>query len=331
MASTVATALIGEQGRPPDLRVWRGEGESRYTEVKRWVPLIEESVTPLGRGPSVASGSVVAGGDVSVFDASLRGRSTGISVVDPAYLAFAVPVSHDGEYVLNGTNISTTGIYMLVRSTPLYVLGGNRRTVGVLLPEKRLVDTVAALTGVSEDSVQLRSGLLTLPTAAAQSTRDRLLAIQAMSSARRTSMTGRQLAEEVLATVVDAFLRAEPISDATSGRSARMAGTVRRAEDRFMAAEGARVSLADLCQAAGVGSTALYQAFEGLCGESPLAYLRKRQLTRARLALMRSDREHGAVKRAALDAGLTHLGRFSAEYRELFGESPSTTLSKIRN
>jgi AraC-like DNA-binding protein len=34
------------------------------------------------------------------------------------------------------------------------------------------------------------------------------------------------------------------------------------------------------------------------------------------------------VKSAALDAGLTHLGRFSAEYRELFGESPTMTLNR---
>jgi len=35
-----------------------------------------------------------------------------------------------------------------------------------------------------------------------------------------------------------------------------------------------------------------------------------------------------AIKRAALGAGLTHLGRFAAEYRDLFGESPSATLNQ---
>jgi transcriptional regulator GlxA family with amidase domain len=36
------------------------------------------------------------------------------------------------------------------------------------------------------------------------------------------------------------------------------------------------------------------------------------------------------VKRVALDQGFGHLGRFSAHYRELFGESPSATIQVAR-
>lgn len=65
-----------------------------------------------------------------------------------------------------------------------------------------------------------------------------------------------------------------------------------------------------------------------MCGESPLAYFHKRWLMRARSALLNLAPERGAVKRAALGAGLTELGRFSVEYQRLFGESPSVTLNK---
>jgi AraC-like DNA-binding protein len=311
--------------------VWHGEGAYSYAEVKRWAPLIEESFTPLSRGPHDARGTIVSSGDVSIFDSIMEGRSIGVSVVDPAYLAFVVPISHEGEYVLNGAAIPVTGIHLLVHAEPLYVRGGNRRTLGILLPEKQFVETVAALTGVAEDSLRLSCGLLRLPTVAAQATRDRLLAIRARSCLPSAGTGARRVADEVFDAVVDAFLRAGSIPDPGVRRSAHLAGMVRRAEDRFMAAAGARVSLADLCKAAGVGSTALYEAFERVCGESPLAYLRKRQLMRARLSLMRADRPYGAVKRAALDAGLTHLGRFALEYRELFGESPSTTLTSTRS
>ena len=40
------------------------------------------------------------------------------------------------------------------------------------------------------------------------------------------------------------------------------------------------------------------------------------------------SRQRGAMKQAALGAGYTHLGRFAVEYRELFGEPPSTTLAE---
>jgi AraC-like DNA-binding protein len=96
-----------------------------------------------------------------------------------------------------------------------------------------------------------------------------------------------------------------------------------------MAAVGEPLTLADLCAAAGVGKSALYTAFHRVCGVSPLAYFHKRRLTQARSLLINSEPRSGAVKHAALSAGLTALGRFSVEYRQLFGESPSITLNRF--
>jgi len=330
MVETVTTTSTATQERSPDLGVWLGEGESSYADVKRQGPLIEESVTPLSPGARSVHASILSGGDVVSVDVSLEGRFTGVSVIDPAYVGFILPLSHSQDYVLNGVNLPVSSLSLMVRAAPLYIRGGSRRTLGIVVPAGRLATTVAALRGVDEDSVRLSSGLLRLPTSAMQATRDRLVAITAASGARASGRTGSQWAEEVLAILIDALLQSEPNDYARSRRSTRSANVVRRAEERFLAAAGNRVSLADLCRAADVGSTALYEAFERVCGESPLAYLRKRQLTHARLALLNGlQPERGAIKRAALNAGLTHLGRFSVEYRELFGESPSTTLSKL--
>jgi AraC-like DNA-binding protein len=67
---------------------------------------------------------------------------------------------------------------------------------------------------------------------------------------------------------------------------------------------------------------------------SPLKFFKIRRLCRARHTLLQGAVERGAdrgaVKRAALDAGLTELGRFSVEYRALFGEPPSVTLHAAR-
>ncbi len=86
--------------------------------------------------------------------------------------------------------------------------------------------------------------------------------------------------------------------------------------------------MADLCCAAGVSQSTLYRAFDAVCGEPPLSYFHKRRLADARRSLTNLPACRGAVKRAALAAGLTEFGRFSVEYRELFGESPSATLSR---
>lgn len=130
--------------------------------------------------------------------------------------------------------------------------------------------------------------------------------------------------------MLEAYLHARPEPMPKSGRIRNPGKIVRAAEERFAQAGRAPVSLADLCTAAGVGKSALYLAFESWCGEPPIAYFHKRRLTQARSHLLNSRLQRGAVKRAALRAGITELGRFSQEYRQLFGESPSVTLTEYR-
>jgi AraC-like DNA-binding protein len=124
------------------------------------------------------------------------------------------------------------------------------------------------------------------------------------------------------------YLQARPESTGKSGRVRNPGRIVRAAEERFAQAGAERVSLADLCAATGVSKSALYLAFENWCGEPPVAYFHKRRLTHARTLLLDAEPVRGAVKRAALHVGLGELGRFSRDYQRLFGESPSSTLSR---
>jgi len=48
----------------------------------------------------------------------------------------------------------------------------------------------------------------------------------------------------------------------------------------------------------------------------------------ARRALSRADSARTTVTAIALDHGFGELGRFSVQYRRLFGESPSETLRR---
>jgi hypothetical protein len=41
-----------------------------------------------------------------------------------------------------------------------------------------------------------------------------------------------------------------------------------------------------------------------------------------------AEPDGATVKMAALETGVRHLGRFAAEYRALFGESPRETLGR---
>jgi AraC family transcriptional regulator, ethanolamine operon transcriptional activator len=87
----------------------------------------------------------------------------------------------------------------------------------------------------------------------------------------------------------------------------------------------------DLCQALGVSQRKLSQAFMLARGESPYAYLKRRRLMMAHQVLSNAGSEAPLVKTVALDHGFWHLGNFSQYYRELFGETPSETLTFARS
>jgi len=85
---------------------------------------------------------------------------------------------------------------------------------------------------------------------------------------------------------------------------------------------GAPVSLADLADAAGLGTRSLH----ALCRQHqlppPMTMLRQARLDAARRQLQRGGQSVTAV---ALAHGFDHLGRFSAQYRQRFDELPSCT------
>ena len=88
--------------------------------------------------------------------------------------------------------------------------------------------------------------------------------------------------------------------------------------------------IAEVAEAVGVSTRALQQAFRSYMGISPHQYLLARKLHLARRHLSRATLIRAPVTDAAMSAGLTHLGRFSAYYRQLFAEEPRATLARAR-
>jgi AraC-like DNA-binding protein len=66
-------------------------------------------------------------------------------------------------------------------------------------------------------------------------------------------------------------------------------------------------------------------------GVSPTRYLLLQRLNKARSALRRADPSIATVAGVARNYHFLELGRFAVRYRTTFGESPSTTLQRVRN
>lgn len=100
-----------------------------------------------------------------------------------------------------------------------------------------------------------------------------------------------------------------------------------RAKEFMHARAHESLALEDVEAAAGVSRHKLFEGFRQYFGLSPMAYLKQYRLEQVRRSLL-DDRNHGNVSSIAMDWGFTHLGRFSADYRKQFGETPSQTVTR---
>lgn len=88
----------------------------------------------------------------------------------------------------------------------------------------------------------------------------------------------------------------------------------------------APLALVDLARAAGVTTRTLNTLCQRHRGISPMGLLRNLRLEGVRDTLLSS--QEASVTEVALAHGFGHLGRFSAYYRERFGELPSQTMQR---
>lgn len=130
-------------------------------------------------------------------------------------------------------------------------------------------------------------------------------------------------------TLIHTLLAEHPHNQQTQVGRVRSAGPahLRRAEEFVAAHPGQALTLTEIAGNAGVSTRALQAAFRRHRDYSPMQFLRKRRLLLARQRLLQAGPGE-TVAEIALDCGFNHLGRFSQEYREAFGEAPSETLRR---
>ena len=115
-----------------------------------------------------------------------------------------------------------------------------------------------------------------------------------------------------------------------AGTQAAMPRHVQRAREFIEAHAEQALTLADIAQAACVSERTLQEGFRRHLDTTPNACLREVRLQRIheRLRQAAANGEAITVLQEAYRYGFFHLGRFSAYYRERFGEPPSATLAR---
>ena len=131
--------------------------------------------------------------------------------------------------------------------------------------------------------------------------------------------------------VLDGLLLAQPhnYSEAAMGFSSRApGGVIKRAVELLEERPSEPWTTAGLATELHLSARALQAGFKRELGMAPMAYLRMVQLRRAYTALREANPAETTVQAVALSLGLLHQGRFAANYRALFGETPSQTLRR---
>jgi AraC-like DNA-binding protein len=106
-------------------------------------------------------------------------------------------------------------------------------------------------------------------------------------------------------------------------------GRVMKRFEEFLATKRHEpVYLAEICAALSVSERTLRTCCREHLGIGPIRYLWLRRMHLARRALLRGEPAETSVTEIATEHGFWELGRFSVEYRRLFGESPSTSLQR---
>lgn len=89
-----------------------------------------------------------------------------------------------------------------------------------------------------------------------------------------------------------------------------------------------RIHLNNLSAAAGVSKRTIGYLFLRSYGITPMAFVKRERLRKARLLLQQANPSTATVASIARDCGFTHMGQFALDYKRLLSESPSATLQR---
>ena len=191
------------------------------------------------------------------------------------------------------------------------------------LDKDALVEEITARGAGLSRSQMLTTQRLTIK----EGPRARLLsAVASLVEARAPDASGqsiRRLEADVLGLVADLLLEQSAVfrtRQATNARIADLEGWIEANLER-------PITAGQLCRVAGISKRGLEKIFESRRGMSPMRFVAERRLAAARRVLGAAVPGED-VTRVALGLGFNHAGRFSALYRETYGELPSQTLKR---
>ncbi|WP_164754272.1 helix-turn-helix domain-containing protein [Mesorhizobium sp. M7A.F.Ca.US.008.03.1.1] len=208
------------------------------------------------------------------------------------------------------------------------------RYAAAVVPTAIWAEIQALSTGMIEEQAADHPSAVRLATSHAQAIRNQIEPMADCFAAASTDPIQLEHPPLMLVEYLGALADARAVSDRhepgitqSVGRHLRQA---RAAEDFIHAHIQEEIPIVRLCKEIGVSRRQMEYAFRATFGVSPLEFIRALRLNEARRQLTTARASGLSVTRVAMEVGITHLGRFAASYRSLFGESPKETIHRAR-
>jgi AraC family transcriptional regulator, ethanolamine operon transcriptional activator len=298
-----------------------------YEEIARpW----DFCVTPLTAGPFVHRKKFLLTPAFALYQDSFECPSRVFGMTPPGLLGFAVPIRLGRRSTFWNDSLHEQGL----PASPPGALEANIDVGQIHLICLISLDFIHR-TLVPEVTSALLSAAATrvLPASGAKIEGLKRMLLCTLRQARRRPMmlehpaVMRALEADLLARLLETVELPGLSADRRPSPIRRQRG-LDRALEFLRDADLSVLTVPGLCGESGVSQRTLEYAFLDTYGMTPLAFLRRRRFHAVRRQLTLAPVGGLTITQAAYSQGFYQLGRFTAEYRQLFGERPLETLQR---
>jgi len=307
---------------------WRGRASN--LEYLERIPTVYSSLVQLDPGHLGLARIEVRGRDSFVVRIRTGARSIWTSVPQTDWVGYSIPITWKGDYLLNGMSATRNTVFKLDGAHEFDVVAECRDFITFGIRRSVLSQMISGLIGrdfaISVDTYRQ----LHVP----EAHRERLLGILwkplAWAPSNGSGATFGRLPRSVEVAMIEAIadwtIEADQLNYSETVNRQSELRIVRDSLRNIREADSSLLTIADLCQMAGVGKSRLHQAFSDIYGMSPGAYLHRLRLTSIRETLLSEEAPPRSVKDVAIQHGFLSSGQFARAYKNMFGELPSQTL-----
>ncbi|GAP37497.1 transcriptional regulator, AraC family [Piscinibacter sakaiensis] len=230
---------------------------------------------------------------------------------------------------INGRLDAGPGLMTRPGGTDFELVTPDRHAIYGVVVRRPWIEAAAAAQGCEVDWTRLRGRELLPLSAVAR--RDWLALLEPLLDGAAALAWHRDSALQLQALMLCPLLGALDGAEVDPGvraSQARRHALVARAQALVLATPEQPPSVPQLCERLHLSRRTLQYCFEDVLGLSPLQALRALRLNGARRSLREAAARGQGVQDVAAQWGFGHLSQFAADYRRLFGESPSQALRR---